>query len=214
MASSKPSLSICAFGAGLAHAAALAVILPMIITLPAPADPAPQLIAIHVEIQTALAGTVGEGDAEDDTPSPPMLGSRDITAALPAQAETEALPSSDDITAALPSPSEEPDDVMEPPAPESVPALQSEPDAELPPAAVANVDAEDTPTAIPLPPRRPSVRATVERPEPPAPPKVTPKPVPRQHITASKPRSRTSSRPANKPLLGGRTATPMPEYPF
>jgi len=52
----------------------------------------------------------------------------------------------------------------------------------------------------------------VEESEPPA--KATTKIVPRKLVTASRPRSRTASKPANKRLLlGGRMATPMPEYP-
>ena len=103
----KPSLSVCAFGAGLAHAAALALILPILITLPAPADPAPQTVAIHVEIRAAASAPIAQGDAEEAPVD--ALPPEDVTAALPSAAEPEEL-----------------DETMEPTASEDVLAPEPE----------------------------------------------------------------------------------------
>jgi hypothetical protein len=185
----KPSLSVCAFGAGLAHAAALALILPMIVTLPAPADPAPQLVAIHVEIRSVAAKPVAQGDAEDVEPPRDTLDSADVTAALPAPAKTAEA--NDRATL----------DASEPEASDTSELL----------GAVANVDAEQAPVVVPVPLRRPVPSEAVEE----SPAKAKTKVVPRKLVTASRPRSRTVSKPANKRLLlGGRRATSMPEYPF
>ncbi|MHA1518097.1 MAG: hypothetical protein ACTSYK_05770 [Alphaproteobacteria bacterium] len=78
----KPSLSMCAFGAGAAHAALLALALPIMITLPAPADKAQGTVAVQVVVrstppptlETAMAETaalplpeyIGEGDIDED----------------------------------------------------------------------------------------------------------------------------------------------------
>jgi hypothetical protein len=196
----KPSLSVCAFGAGLAHAAALALILPIVITLPAPADPAPQLVAIHVEIQSVAAEPIAQGDAEDIEPPRDTLDSADATTALPAPAATGKP---NDGTAA---------DASEPEAPEDALAPGPKPDESEQLGAVANVDAVQTPALVPVPPRRPALGEAVENSEPPA--KATIKDVPKKLGSASRPRTRTAAKPVDKKLLlGGRTATPMPEYP-
>jgi len=196
----KPSLSVCAFGAGLAHAAALALILPIVITLPAPADPAPQLVAIHVEIRSAAAEPVAQGDAEDVEPARNTLDSAGVTGALPAPAKTGAA--NDGATL----------DSSEPEASQDALAPEPKPEEGEPLGAVANVDGEQIPAAVPVPLRRPVPSEAVEESEPPA--KATTKVVPRKPVTSSRPRSRTASKAVNKRLLlGGRRATPMPEYP-
>jgi len=158
--------------------------------LPAPADPAPQLVAIHVEIWSAAAEPIAQGDAEDVEPAHDRLDSADVTSALPALAKTG-----------------EANDRATLDASESKASDENEPLG-----AVANVDAEQVPAAVPVPLRRPVPREAVEESKPLA--KATTKVVPRKLVTASRPRSRTASRPANKRLLlGGRMATPMPEYP-
>jgi hypothetical protein len=70
----KPSLPWCAFGAGAAHAAVIALILPVMITLPAPKDEAQGTVAIQVSVRSA-------------SPSP------FIQAAMAEAAMTEAAPS-------------------------------------------------------------------------------------------------------------------------
>jgi hypothetical protein len=190
----KPSLSVCAFGAGLAHAAALALILPILITLPAPADPAPQTVAIHVEILAAASTPIAQGDAE----AAPLdaLPPEDVTAALPSAAEPE-----------------QPDETMEPTVSQDAlaPEPESDDDAQL--GAVANVDTSQVPAVVPVPLRRPELNAAVEDKKPAkaaAPAPAEPKP----RVTAYKPRSRVPAKPASKGFLGGHTATSMPEYPF
>jgi hypothetical protein len=98
----KPSLSVCAFGAGAAHAAALALVLPVMITLPAPNDWAQGTVAIQVAVHIAPPapfiaaavmpdagrpdGETGEGDLDEagwNTPPPPELaGALQETATL------------------------------------------------------------------------------------------------------------------------------------
>lgn len=95
----KPSLSVCAFSAGAVHAAALALILPIAIALPAPKDEARGTVAIQVAVRTARstqfiqataahaasgmphAALEGEGDA--DEASWAVLEAEDVTGALP-----------------------------------------------------------------------------------------------------------------------------------
>lgn len=50
----KPSLSTCAFGVGAVHVLVLAAILPVMITLPSPDDPASGTVAVPVAVRTAL----------------------------------------------------------------------------------------------------------------------------------------------------------------
>jgi hypothetical protein len=190
----KPSLSVCAFGAGLAHVAALALILPILITLPAPANPAPQTVAIHVEIRADASEPIAQGDTEE--------------------APLDALPS-EDVTAALPAPAEpdEPNEAMEPTV--SQDALAPEPESGDDPqlGAVANVDTNDVLAVVPVPVRRPAPSAAVDDKKPAkaaAPAPAEPKP----RVSAYKPHSRVPAKPVSKGFLGGHTATSMPEYPF
>jgi hypothetical protein len=223
----KVDLPVCAFGAGLAHAAALALILPIMITLPAPADPAPPTVAIHVEIRTAAAaGPIAEGDAEEIAKRLDTLGSEEVTAALPAPAETgelterpepstsenDALHSEEitaEVTAALPVPpeAEEPSKMSEPDTSRDAFALEPEPDEDQPLNAVASVDADETPAVVPIRLRKPALNQAVEE-------RKAAKPEPRKHVTAHRPQARVTTKRPSKKFLGGRTATPMPEYPF
>lgn len=189
----KPSLSVCAFGAGLAHAAALALILPILITLPAPADTAPQTVAIHVEIRAAASESIAQGDA-DEAPLD-ALPSEDVTAALPAPAEPE-----------------EPAEAMEPtPQDALAPEPEPEPDEDAAPVAVANVAAEQEPAVVPIPLRRPAMSEAMQDRQP---VKAAPEVAPREHTAVNRPRARTPARPVSKGFLGGLRARPMREYPF
>ena len=109
--SSKPSLSACAFGAGAAHVAALAIILPIMITLPAPVDTASRVVAIRVAVATAAP----DASAPATDPIAAALGPSGMGAMTLATPETEVVegegdldevslpkPALDDITAALP----------------------------------------------------------------------------------------------------------------
>lgn len=96
----KPSLPVCAFGAGAAHAAALALILPIAITLPAPKHEARGTVSIQVSLRTtapstpfieaAMARATGgrpqailEGEGDVDEGSWTVLEPEDVTGALP-----------------------------------------------------------------------------------------------------------------------------------
>lgn len=187
------SLPVCALGAGLTHVAALALILPIVITLPAPADTSPRAVAIHVEIRTAMPEpAMAEGDAEDTGAPVDALGSEEVTAALPAPVETEEL-----------------NDGTEPAGPEDALAPEPEPDGGAQLGAVANVDTESMPAAVPVPLRKPPQSTAVEENKP----ARAATAVPEKHVVpVYRPRSRAPAK--SKGFLGGRTATSMPEYPF
>lgn len=137
------NLPVCALGAGVAHAAALALVLPLMITLPAPGESSiAELVAIPVEIVAApaslsatptprdLIGALMESAGED---GPPTETAPPADLASPAETEssdgvTAAL--SEDVTGALPAPS----------------ATETAPAAELPAAdSVVEADAQDEP---------------------------------------------------------------------
>jgi len=179
----KINLPVCAFGAGLTHAAALALILPIVISLPAPADTAPRAITIHVEIRTTTPeSAMAEGDAEETGAPLDALGSEEVTAALPAPVETEEL-----------------NDGTEPAASEDALAPEAEPGEDVQLGAVANVDADEMPSVVPVPLRKPRLTGELEA-----------RPAPQRHVTVYR---RPRAKPVSKRLLGGRRATPMPEYP-
>ena len=110
----KPSLSVCAFSAGAVHAAALALILPIAITLPTPKDEARGTVAIQVAVRTARstqfiqataahaasgmphAALEGEGDA--DEASWAVLEAEDVTGALPEMPQQASRSSSSWLT--------------------------------------------------------------------------------------------------------------------
>jgi hypothetical protein len=196
----KINLPVCAFSAGLAHVAALALILPIVITLPAPADPAPRAVAIHVEIRMATAEPdMAEGDAEDAGAPLDALGSEEVTAALPAPAQTQELTDGAEPAASegalTPEAAPEPD--------------EADKDVQL--GAVANVDADATPAVVPFPLRKPTLRAAVENDKPAKAARAANAARPKRVITY-RPRSRAPAK--SKGFLGGRRATSMPEYPF
>jgi hypothetical protein len=118
------------------------------------------------------------------------LGSEEVTAALPAPAETEEL-----------------SEISEADAAQDALAPEPEPDDEQPLNAVASVDADETPVVVPIPLRKPALNQAVEE-------RKAATPEPRKHVTAHRPRARVTTKRASKKFLGGRTATPMPEYPF
>jgi len=238
----KPSLSVCAFGAGAAHAAMLALILPVMVTLPAPEERAQGTVAIQVAVRSAppspfveaaaaspamLEGVLeGEGDADDAAWS--ELPPQEITGALPdipeqvplneapaASMEQAAL--SDPIAATPPVESADP--VMDPDAAlvERAPALESEAEMEL--RSVASIESTE-PAAFTEPD---AVLATVPMPlRKPAPAAVAAirdaedvrlRPAPRRRVTVQS-TTRAPAKPVFKGLFGGRRATPMEEFPF
>gem|GEM_PF-1752880 len=154
----KPSLSVCAFGAGAAHAAVLALILPVMVTLPAPEDRAQGTVAIEVAVRSAppspfieasAAGPAmlegapeGEGEGDADDAAWNELPPEEITGALPdipEQAPLNEAPAALMEQAALSDPVaptpplESADPVMDPDAAlvERAPALESEAEMEL-----------------------------------------------------------------------------------
>jgi len=187
----KPSLSVCAFGAGLAHAAALALILPILVTLPVPADTVPQTVAIHVEILAAASESIAQGDAEE--------------------APLDALPS-EDITAALPAPAEpeEPAEAMAP-TPQDALGPEAEPDEDTAPVAVANVAAEQELAVVPIPLRRPSMSEAMQERQP---VKAKAGVASREHAAVNRSPARAPAKSVSKGFLGGHMARPMREYPF
>ena len=226
----KPTLPVCAFGAGIAHAAALALVLPIMITLPAPgADTAPGSVAIQVEIRTAplyapmaedlmaqdlmaqdlmaqdvmAEDLMAEGDAEDNGEAldlPPSPDPVEVTGALPDMPELAALP--EPVEAVVPD--ELPEELPETDG--ALRAPESAPDAE--PRALASIGPEVTPAAVPIPLRKPRVTDEAEAED-------EAKPAPKRRVSVSAPRARApaTSQPAFKGILGGRQATTMPEYP-
>jgi hypothetical protein len=164
--SNTVNLPVCALGAGVAHAAALTLVLPLMITLPAPGESSTtELVAIPVEIVATAAPRTSVAPAPSDLigalmesageggPSPESAEPASSDLAIPAETEstddvTAAL--SEDVTGALPGPSvTETAPAAELPAPDSgmeVDAqdepIQDESIQEEPaPAEVANVDA-------------------------------------------------------------------------
>jgi hypothetical protein len=151
----KISLPVCAFGAGLAHVVALALVLPIAITLPAAGQSmTARLVAVDIEIVAPepktvmpdlIAALVAEPEAgADATPDP--------DAGIPTEA-------ADDITGALPEPT------SQDPASNAVAAV----DAVTPPLPVRvirdsdeNAEAEVEPKLAPAP-ARPVQRAAPKR---------------------------------------------------
>ncbi|HUU65658.1 MAG TPA: hypothetical protein VMW57_00035 [Methyloceanibacter sp.] len=147
------NLPACVFGAGLAHAAALALVLPMMITLPAPSESSTaKLVAIPVEIVAAsgapsaadligaLMDDAGEGDADPD----PADNFADIPADLPDDAPADGrADGADEVTAALPQ-----DVTGALPAPS---LTEAPPAADLPGDSGMEADARDVPQEEPEP---------------------------------------------------------------
>ena len=240
--SEKPSLSVCAFSAGAVHAAVLALVLPVMITLPAANDRAQGTVAIQVAVLTApqdiakdsiaeasiaeasiAEATIaeaampdgdeaGEGDVDDAAWN--SLAPEEVTGALPEASEQAALspPVEADMPAALPAEA----------LVESVPAPAPEEDVE--PDAVASIEpaqssgaweageASEAPITVPMPLRKPHVSTAAVDTTAAV---DSGRPAPSRPVTISKPRARASGnsqQPAFKGLLGGRRATSMEEY--
>ena len=157
----KPRLSMCAFGAGAAHAALLALALPIMITLPAPADKAQGTVAIQVVVRSAPPPTLDVAMAETAAlPLPEFIGEGDIDEdALPASvldavlgtspaSDLDALPASaaGEITGSLPQASASPD-VLQTHAALSVVIAAAPPPRTVEPAALPLVESVPAPDA-------------------------------------------------------------------
>jgi hypothetical protein len=148
------NLPACAFGAGIAHAAALALVLPMMITLPAPSESSTaKLVAIPVTIVADAGSAPDLIGALMDEPAPV-----DEVVSEPV-APAEVTPDNDDdiITAALPAPE-----------PAAAPEQMSEPEPER--AAVEPAEAEPAESEPELP--VPLAVAATEAAMPPLPTRV------------------------------------------
>ena len=143
------SLPVCAFGAGIAHAAALALVLPMMITLPAPSESSiSKLVAIPVTIVADV------GSAPPDLVGALMAetGPEDEAISDRAEVPAENTPDNDDdiTTAALPAPvAAETPEQLDVPAVDSAAAepVAAEPDHPGS-AKVANVEAAVPPLPV------------------------------------------------------------------
>lgn len=229
----KPSLSVCAFGAGAAHAAVLALVLPVMITLPAAKDEAQGTVAIQVLVRPAPPASIidsaisgldgipeleGEGDADQGVWT--VTETNEITGSLPAVEKPvdprdtplmEQAALAEPVMGALP---EAAVAIVEPEATlvEDAPMATVEENMELATVASTEVAMPDQPDfmpdVVPRPYRKPAL-AAVEQKVPAV--EAKPKPVPRQRVTHTRPR------PTVKPfkgILGGTRATPMAEFPF
>ncbi|MGH6735142.1 MAG: hypothetical protein ACRECX_03570 [Methyloceanibacter sp.] len=199
----KVNLPACAFGAGLAHVAALALVLPILITLPAPGGEALRLVAIPVEI---LA----------ETPPPPVSAAPALEApALDAIGELVAragigsdlppgpadfAPEADDVTYALPRATAEPE-----PEAEAEPAEQD---------AIAAVDANPPPLPVRVDRDAAAARLAPPKAAPPPVKRAAPKPAP---VARPAPRRPVAARPDIVPykdswevLLGKPAFKPAP----
>ncbi len=166
------NLPVCALGAAVAHAAALALVLPMMITLPAPGESSTaKLVAIPVEIVAAsaapsapdvigaLTDDAGEGDADPD----PADSFADIPADLPADAPADdSADGADDVTAAL---SEDATGALPDPS-----VTETSPAEDLPTDSGMEADAQDGPREEPEP--APAELANVDTVMPPLPIRV------------------------------------------
>lgn len=227
----KPSLSVCAFGAGAAHAAVLALVLPVMITLPAPDDTAQGTVAIQVIVRSTpppfvqaamlpqAAIVEGEGDIDEAGWATPET--EEITGALPEIPERTAVVEeaplmeqaalSEPVEAALPMDAAALVAAPETDLVEDAPAPAIEEDVELSTVASIETDEPDfMPDVVPRPSRKPKLVVVEEL-------KGEPAPEPRQRVAAPVRARVTTARPAPKPfkgLLGGTRATPMEEFPF
>ncbi len=224
-----PSLSVCAFGAGAVHAAILALVLPVMITLPAPDDKAQGTVAIQVVVrsepppmlQPAMADAavmplpafMGEGDI--DQAGVPVVPHEEIASSLPeVPAAPDILPAYAAVSDALfPDQTPQTTGLAVLPLVENVPAPHV--DAQAGTQDIASIDSQEAPDArevldarappVPPPLRKPAVGVSSKS------------ALPRQHV-ATPQRSRVlrspQARRIYKGLLGGRQATTMPEYPF
>jgi len=235
----NPSLSVCAFGAGAAHAAILALVLPVMITLPAPDDRAQGTVAIQVVVrseppptlQAAMADTavmplpafMGEGDIDQD--GVPVVPHEETTGSLPeVPVEPDVLPAYAAVSkAALPDQAPETAGLSTLPKVERMPAPDLDVQAAIPD--IASIDSREAPAMleapVPVPLRKPLVTG-IEDPDSANAEEPVRSGAPRQRAAASQ-RHRSSRSAAGRPaqarrtfggILGGRQATTMPEYPF
>lgn len=216
----KPNFSVCALGAGAAHAAVLALALPVMITLPAPMDNAQGTVAVRVDVRTVRPATFVEaamsgGSAVSDVAPAQVgevLGEREADYSIP------AVPAAEEVTGALPETSKsaavvEDAPLIERPAMSEAAQPATPADASLPVVppevapAVASLELVPSdepdfmPDLVPRPLRKPSL-AGVEG-------EIVRAPV-RKRVR----RTRSAGTPVFRGILGGRPATTMPEFPF
>jgi hypothetical protein len=203
----KPSLSVCAFGAVAVHAALLALVLPIVITLPAPADKAEGTVTVQVVMRSKLPPPLEAATAEPVGPAfPAYIGEGDV--------DEDAVPlvSLGETTVTLPEVSSAPAETL--PLVDSVPA----PQADVRDDAIAYIDSKEAPISE----TRPAIVTKRSRKPPQASiPEQQAKPAasPRRRVSATRapatrPVEPAETKPAYKGLLGGTKATTMPEYPF
>lgn len=220
--SEKPSLSVCAFSAGAVHAAVLALVLPVMITLPAPNDRAQGTVAIQVAVLTApqdiakdsiaeasiaeasiAEATIaeaampdgdeaGEGDVDDAAWN--SLAPEEVTGALPEASEQAAL--------SPPAEADMPDALPEAALVESIPAPTPEEDVERD--AVASIEPAQSSEAWEAGEAVEASEAPITVPMPLRKPHVSTaavdttaavdsgRPAPSRSVTTSKPRARAS----------------------
>jgi hypothetical protein len=202
--SHKISLPFCAFGAGLGHAAALVLILPVVITLPAPSQGVvPAAVAIHVEVRTASAADPGVDamaalaaglDVADEEPAPNTVE------------EPEDIP---DVTGALPGAAlvETPDAAELPEAPTATDESAEEDVAPSEvPSAVAAIDPEAL-AEVPMPSRKPQITFEAEASGTEAAPNA------RKRAPTTNRTIRTRPLAKKRLLLGGRPPIGTYQYP-
>ena len=236
--SDKPSLPICALGAGAAHVAMLALVLPVMITLPASHDRAQGTVAIQVVVRSAPppfiaaamsnpdaipeAAPTGEGDVDDTAWT--AQAAEEVTGALPERAAVdeqtpliEEAALTEPVGATPPEPAAAPVEVPDAALSESAPApALEEEDVELDTVASIEAPSEEPdfmPDVVPRPLRKPSLVAVQEQTAKPAPapPRVSAAP---PRAVAATPRARPTTTKPFKGFLGGTRATPMEEFPF
>lgn len=217
----KVSLPVCAFGASLGHVAALALILPVVITLPAPGETiVPTAVAIHVEVMTAPP-PAPEGDAiaaltenlnvasEAPAPNPDVVDAAPAPESLDVSDETP-----DDVTGALPDTvlTETPDaaaDLPEAPSAEEAAQEDAAP-TETIPSTVAAIDPDGPWSDVPIPARKPQRIFEVDAPEgAQAAPAAKPRAVP----PATSSRAVRSRPVVKRRLLGGQPPIGTFDYP-
>lgn len=230
-----PSLSVCAFGAGAVHAAILALVLPVMITLPAPEDRAQGTVAIQVAVRslppsTFIAasmsgpGAIPEAQGDADEAAWTMPVDVEVTGALQDLPEQSVVGGGEAPLireAALAEPrtsalSGAAATLVDVPAAalyaRDAPASALEETLELGTVASIEVTTSDEPDfmpdVVPRPRRKPKL-IVVEEPEA---PKAKPAATTRRHVAAPS-RAHTATKPF-KGLLGGTQAVPMAEFPF
>lgn len=216
----------------------LALVLPVMITLPAPEDRARGTVAIQVVVRSAPppfiaaamshpgvipeAAIAGEGDADEAAWTAPA--DVEVTGALPDMPEQvpvreegrliEEAALAGLVAPAPPADAAAPVDVPDATLLEGTPAPALEEDVELD--TVASIEGEVSaepefmPDVVPRPSRKPKLVHVEQQ-------KAEPAPEPRRRIAAPVPARPKTARPTPKPFknfLGGTRAVPMEEFPF